>query len=238
MVTLAEGKLLWTPSEDFKRASHMARYMDWLVKERGLTFADYDALWRWSVGDLEAFWESICGYFDIRFHRPCERVLASRDMPGARWFPGSTLNYAEHVFRNETAEKPAILFASETRALHEISWRELKRQVACLAQALRGMGVQSGDKVAAYMPNIPETIVAFLATISIGAVWSLCSPDVGKVAAEDRFKQIEPKILVAADGYRYGGRDYDRSETVRDLAATIPKLENLIIVPALHGSVP
>ncbi|MEA2757777.1 MAG: acetoacetyl-CoA synthetase [Methylobacteriaceae bacterium] len=237
MVTLAEGKLLWTPSEDFRRASHMAHYMDWLAKERGLTFADYDALWRWSVGDLEAFWESICGYFDVRFHTPYERVLASRDMPGARWFPGATLNYAEHVFRNETAEKPAILFASESRALHEISWRELKRQVACLAQALRGMGVQSGDKVAAYMPNIPETIVAFLATISIGAVWSLCAPDVGKVAAEDRFKQIEPKILVAVDGYRYGGRDYDRSETVRDLAATIAKLENLIIVPALHGSV-
>jgi acetoacetyl-CoA synthetase len=237
MVTLAEGKLLWTPSEDFRRASHMARYMDWLAKERGLTFADYDALWRWSVGDLEAFWESICGYFDIRFHRPYERVLASPDMPGACWFPGATLNYAEHVFRNETAEKPAILFASETRALQEISWRELKRQVACLAQALRGMGVQPGDKVAAYMPNIPETIVAFLATISIGAVWSLCAPDVGKVAAEDRFKQIEPKILVAVDGYRYGGRDYDRSETVGDLAATIPNLENLIIVPALHGSV-
>jgi acetoacetyl-CoA synthetase len=237
MVTLAEGKLLWTPSEDFKHASHMARYMDRLAKERGLTFSDYDTLWRWSVDDLEAFWESICGYFNIRFHTPYECVLASRGMPGARWFPGATLNYAEHVFRNETAEKPAILFASETRAQQEISWRELKRQVACLAQALRGMGVKPGDKVAAYMPNIPETIVAFLATISIGAVWSLCAPDVGKVAAEDRFKQIGPKVLVAVDGYRYGGKDYDRSGTVRDLGASIPGLQNLIIVPALHESV-
>jgi acetoacetyl-CoA synthetase len=237
MVSLAEGKLLWTPSEGLKSASHMARYMDWLASERGLTFADYDALWRWSVDDLEAFWGSICGYFDIRFHAPYERVLASRDMPGARWFRGATLNYAEHVFRNETAEKPAILFASETRALQEISWRELKRQVASLAQALRGMGVKPGDKIAAYMPNIPETIVAFLATVSIGAVWSLCAPDVGKVAAEDRFKQIEPKVLIAVDGYRYGGKDYDRSEIVRDLSAHIRGLENLIVVPALRDSV-
>ncbi|MEA2832948.1 MAG: acetoacetyl-CoA synthetase [Methylobacteriaceae bacterium] len=237
MVSLAEGKLLWTPSEDFKRASHMARYMDWLANERRLTFADYDALWHWSVEDLEAFWDSICGYFDIRFHTPYERVLASRDMPGARWFPGATLNYAEHVFRNDTAEKPAILFASETRSLQEISWRELKRQVACLAQALRGMGVKPGDRVAAYMPNIPETIVAFLAAVSIGAVWSLCAPDVGKVAAEDRFNQIEPKVLIAVDGYCYGGKDYDRAEIVRDLAASIPGLQNLIIMPALHESI-
>ncbi|MFI5024885.1 MAG: acetoacetate--CoA ligase [Alphaproteobacteria bacterium] len=236
MAALAEGKLIWKPDAAFKRRAHLQRYMDWLAKDRGLRFPDYEALWRWSVDDLEAFWRSIVDFFDLRFATPPARILASRDMPGARWFPGATLNYAAQVFRHATEARPAILYASETKPLAAMSWRELERRTASLASHLHEMGVRPGDRVAAYLPNTPETVIAFLATVSVGGVWSLCAPDAGETAVEDRFRQIEPKVLIAVDFYVYNGKTVDRSETVRMLAAELPGLEHLVIVPALKGT--
>ena len=160
-------------------------------------------------------------------------ILASHGMPGARWFPDATLNYAAQVFRHATDERPAILYASETKPLQAISWRELERRVASLAAKLRDLGLRPGDRVAAYLPNIPETAIAFLAVVSIGAVWSLCAPDAGEVAVEERFKQIEPQMVIAVDGYVYNGKTVDRSETVRAIAAKLPTLRHVVIVPAL-----
>lgn len=232
MAALAEGKLLWEPDAEFKLRAHLQRYIDWLARERGLRFTDYEALWRWSVNDLEAFWQSIVDFFNIRFSTLPTAILASHDMPGARWFPDATLNYAAQVFRHATDERPAILYASETKPLQAISWRELERRVASLAAKLRDLGLRPGDRVAAYLPNIPETAVAFLAAVSVGAVWSLCAPDAGEVAVEERFKQIEPQMLIAVDGYVYNGKTVDRSETVRAIAAKLPTLWHVVIVPA------
>ena len=236
MVSLVEGKLLWTPSEDFKQQSQVARFMRWLDAEKGLKFDDYDALWRWSVDDLESFWSLMSAFLDVRFHQKATRVLASRDMPGARWFEGATLNYAEHVFRHDK-QGPAIRYASETEPLKEMSWSELRARVAAFSASLRDLGVGPGDVVAAYMPNIPETIVAFLGAVSIGAVWSLCAPDLGPGAVVDRYRQIEPKVLVAVDGYRYNGASHDRSAYVRQIADQLPTLKHVVVVPALHGAV-
>ncbi|MGD0561798.1 MAG: acetoacetate--CoA ligase [Roseiarcus sp.] len=236
MAALAEGALLWEPDAEFKQTAHLKRYMDWLARERNLRFADYEALWRWSVDDLEAFWRSIVDFFDLRFATPPTAVLASRDMPGARWFPGAALNYAAQVFRHASDDRPAILYASETKPLQAMSWRELERRVASLAAALREMGVQPGDRVAAYLPNVPETVIAFLAVASIGATWSLCAPDAGEVAVEERFRQIEPKVLIAVDGYVYNGKTVDRTQTVLTLAARLPSVQNLVIAPALTGA--
>ena len=173
MAELAEGKLLWEPDEAFRQRANLTRYMDWLASSRGLRFSDYDALWRWSVDDLEAFWQSIVDFFDLRFSTPPSCVLASRQMPGARWFPGATLNYAAQVFRHATQERPALLYASETKPLQAMSWRELERRVASLAASLTEMGLKPGDRVAAYLPNAPESVIAFLAAASLGAIWSL-----------------------------------------------------------------
>jgi acetoacetyl-CoA synthetase len=236
VVSLVEGKLLWEPTAEFAHNSQVARYMRWLKAEKGLDFADYDALWRWSVDDLEGFWSSMCEFLDVRFHARADRILSSRQMPGARWFEGATLNYAGHVFRH-THDGPAIRYASETQPLREMSWGELRAQVAACAASLRELGVAPGDVVAAYMPNIPETIVAFLATVSIGGVWSLCAPDLGAGAVVDRYRQIEPKVLVAVDGYRYNGAAHERGAQVRQIADQLPGLRHVVIVPALHGAI-
>ncbi len=178
-------------------------YRRWLSEQRGLEFRDYESLRQWSVRDLDAFWRSIWDYFDLQSATPFEAVLASRKMPGAVWFPGAAVNYARQVFRHATAAHaaglPAIISRGEQGALTEMSWPELQRQVAALALHLKSKGVGRGDRVAAYLPNIPETIIAFLATASIGAVWSVCAPDMAAPAVIDRFKQIEPKVLIACD---------------------------------------
>jgi acetoacetyl-CoA synthetase len=236
MARLAEGELLWEPNAEFKQRAHLKRYMEWLAQEWNLRFDDYESPWRWSVDDLDAFWRSIVDFFDLRFATPATAALASREMPGAKWFPGATLNYAAQVFRHATDERPAILYASETKPLQAMSWRELARRVGSLAARLREMGVQPGDRVAAYLPNVPETVIAFLAVASIGATWSLCAPDAGETAVEDRFRQIEPKALIAVDGYVYNGKTVDRSRTVRALAAKLPGLRDLVILPALTGT--
>ena len=213
-------------------------YQTWLENERGLQFENYDALWRWSVTDLEAFWQSIWDYFELQSPTAHTAVLADRRMPGARWFAGAQLNYAQQVFRHvEAAAKagmPAIVSHDEASlasglAAREVSWPELQRQVASLALHLRAHGVVPGDRVAAYLPNIPETMVAFLATVSLGAVWSVCAPDMGTNAVLDRFKQIEPKVLIACDGVTYGGRYFDRTSVLLELRAALPSVQHVIV---------
>ncbi|HEX3324167.1 MAG TPA: AMP-binding protein, partial [Solirubrobacterales bacterium] len=192
---------LWKPSAKLIERSRLREFMDWLEAERGLSLSDYDALWQWSVDDLDAFWAAIWDFFDVQSDGDRSTVLASREMPGARWFPDTSLNYAEHVFAGKADGETAILHASELRDLDELSWGHLRAQVAAVAAGLRGLGVGRGDRVVAYLPNIPEAIVAFLASASIGAVWSSCSPDFGPASVIDRFAQIEPKVLFAVDGY-------------------------------------
>ncbi|MGE5282852.1 MAG: acetoacetate--CoA ligase [Chloroflexota bacterium] len=209
--------------------------MGWLETERGGRFDTYDELWRWSVDDLEGFWSSIWDFFDVRADGDPERALGSRKMPGAEWFAGTSLNYAEHVFAEKDDAEVAILHASELRELSELSWGELRAEVAAVAAGLRALGVERGDRVVAYMPNIPETIVAFLAAAGIGAIWSSCSPDFGPASVIDRFAQIEPKVLFAVDGYRYGGKDFDRRETVAELQAAMPSLRRTVVLPYLDA---
>ncbi len=224
---------LWEPPAALAERARLTEFMGWLASERGLRFEDYDALWRWSVDDLDAFWAAIWDFFEVQADGERSPVLASREMPGARWFPGTSLNYAEHVFAGVDDAEIAIFHASELRELSELSWGELRAQVGALAAALRGLGVERGDRVVAYLPNIPEAIVAFLASASIGAVWSSCSPDFGPASVVDRFAQIEPKVLFAVDGYRYGGKDFDRRETIAHLQEEIAGLERTVVLPYL-----
>ena len=213
------------------------RYVQWLEAHRGLRFDDYDALWRWSTTDLEAFWGSVAEYFSMQSLVSCPRVLQQNTMPGARWFEGATLNYAQQVLRHvdpaHAAGMPALIARNERGRHTEMSWPELRRQVAALALHLRAQGVQPGDRVAAYLPNIPETAVAFLAVVSIGAVWSVCAPDMGTHAVLDRFRQIEPVVLIACDGVTYGQRDIDRLAVVAELRAALPTLRHVILHTAL-----
>ena len=213
----------------------ITRYQRWLQAQRGLSFASYEEMWRWSITDLDGFWRSIWDYFDIQSPTPFTAVLADERMPGAVWFPGAQLNYAQQVFRHadaaHAAGHPAMLFANETMLarseLQRIDWPELRQQVASCAQAFKRMGVQRGDRICAVMPNVPQTIVAFLACASLGAIWSLCSPDMGPVAVLDRFRQIEPRLLVVCDGYVFGGRAHDRRALVAELLAALPSVEHV-----------
>jgi acetoacetyl-CoA synthetase len=232
-VTAEAPEKLWEPSPALVERARMTEYMRWLAAERGLRFDGYDELWRWSVEDLEGFWSSIWDFFEVQADGGFDRVLGSREMPGAEWFAGTRLNYAEHVFAGVDDAEPAILHASELRELSELSWGELRAEVAAVAAGLRGLGVERGDRVVAYMPNIPEAIVAFLAAASIGAVWSSCSPDFGPASVIDRFAQIEPKVLFAVDGYRYGGKDFDRREVIAELQAAMPSLERTVVLSYL-----
>ncbi len=219
------------------------RYTRWLAEHRGLRFdpttvEGYDAMWRWSTSDLEAFWGSIWDYFAIESPTPYQRVLAEPVMPGARWFEGAQVNFAQQVFRHadaaHAAGHPALVFRNERMSergeLQQISWPELRRQVASLAAALRGMGVQRGDRVCAFLPNTPHTIVAMLAVASVGAIWSVCSPDMGPLAVLDRFRQIEPKVLIGVDGYVYGGVEHDRMPVLSELLAELPSVQHMVLL--------
>ena len=234
MTETAEGRLLWEPSEEMKENSNISRYMRWLEDERDLSFGSYNELWEWSVTDLEGFWSSVWDYCGVVASEPYDEVLAKREMPGAEWFPGTELNYAEHIFLRAREDEPAILHKSEIRDLSEVSWAELRESVAAFAAGLRTLGVGRGDRVVAYIPNAPEAVIAFLAAVSIGAVWSSCSPDFGASSVVDRFRQIGPKVLIAVDGYRYGGKDHDRMETVEGLQEEIPGLEHTVVLPYLN----
>jgi acetoacetyl-CoA synthetase len=224
---------LWEPSAERRERANLTRYLRWLEAERGIALADYAELWRWSVEDLEAFWQSVWDLFDVRAARPPERVLGRREMPGAEWFPGAELSYPEHLFRGKDDAAVAIVAESEAREPRELAWGELRDQVARAAAGLRRLGVGRGDRVVAYLPNVPEAIVALLATSSLGAIWSSCSPDFGARSVVDRFAQIEPKVLLAVDGYRYGGRAFDRRETVAGLREALPTVEHTVLVPLL-----
>jgi acetoacetyl-CoA synthetase len=229
-------ELLWTPDAERVERANITHYQRWLEREHGLAFADYEALWRWSVQDLEGFWDSIIKFAGVEFRRPATRVLASHEMPGADWFPGAYVNYAEQILTGKRDEDLAIQFASELRELDSWTWATLRAQAAAIANGLKSLGVTQGDRVAAYMPNIPETIAAFLACSSIGAIWSSAAPEFGARSVIDRFAQIEPKVLLAIDGYRYGGKDFDRRETVRQIAGELPGLEKCVTFGYLDGS--
>ncbi|MCB0169253.1 MAG: acetoacetate--CoA ligase [Anaerolineae bacterium] len=235
MRDIVEGDLLWQPSPHDIENANLTRYMTWLKSHIGREFADYQDLWRWSVTDIDAFWASLWDYFDIIASEPYTAVVAERGMPGARWFPGAKLNYAENFFRQQTGDHPALYYQAESGPLTEISWQTLHDQTTRLAQALRAMGVERGDRVVAYLPNIPEAIVGLLATASLGAIWSSCPPDFGDRSVLDRFSQIEPKILIAADGYRWGGKTFDRTEVVAHLQASLPTLEKTILITDVTG---
>ncbi len=221
--------LLWTPSADrIERAAITA-----FARTQGLS-GDYDELWRWSVDDIERFWASVWDYFEV--DGDYERVLGSRQMPGAEWFPGTEVSFAAHIFRGKADSAVAIRHASEIRELAELSWGELREQTARIRAGLIGLGVEPGDRVVAYLPNIPETVAAFLACASLGAVWSSAAPEFGARSVIDRFAQIEPKVMLAIDGYRYGGKDFDRGATVSEIAAGIPSLEKVVRLGYLDGS--
>jgi len=213
--------VLWRPGEQFAERTRMREYMRALAADRGVRAATYDELWRWSVENLEDFWASIAQHFEVAFHAPARAVLADRAMPGAEWFAGATLSYPEHILRGRDSDAVAIRHASELRPLQELTWGELRAQTARIQAGLRALGVGRGDRVVAYMPNIPETIAAFLAVAGLGAIWSSCSPDFGARSVIDRFAQIEPTVLLAVDGYRYGGRDFDRGDVVGQIHAEV-----------------
>jgi len=218
-----------------RQQANTTAYMRWLAEKQGLHFATREALWHWSTDQLEDFWASLWDYFSVQASKPYTTVLAERTMPGASWFVGAELNYAEHVFRKATTERPALLFRSERHSLRTVTWGELATSVASIAHTLRELGIQRGDRVAAYMPNIPETLMAFLACASIGAIWSSCSPDFGMSSVIDRFKQIEPKILFVVDGYQYGGKKFDRRAIVAELQVALPTVQKTILFPYLFG---
>jgi acetoacetyl-CoA synthetase len=214
-------------------------YLRWLKAHTSHEFTDYESLWQWSTSDLEGFWASIWSWAGMRCFSPYRRVLAERVMPGARWFEGARVNYADQMlWRAQTPEfanQPAIIFQSELVERAELSWSELADQAGALQRTLRRLGVVPEDRVVAYMPNIPQTVVALLATTACGAVWSSCAPDMGTAGVLDRYRQIEPKVLIAVDGYRYGGKDFDRRAIVRELTAQLPSLVAVIFVPYLFS---
>ncbi|MEA2138628.1 MAG: acetoacetyl-CoA synthetase, partial [Solirubrobacteraceae bacterium] len=228
-------RLLWEPSAAFALRTRMRAYMDWLAARHGVRAATYDELWRWSIDDVDAFWSSIAEYFDVRFDAPPRAVLEHREMPGARWFAGSTLSYPEHVFRGHDDADVAIRHASELRPLAQMTWGDLRALTASIQSGLCALGVGRGDRVVAYMPNIPETIAAFLAVAGLGAIWSSCSPDFGARSVVDRFAQIEPKVLLAVDGYRYGGRDHDRLAVLAGLQRELPTVQRTVVLGYLSA---
>jgi acetoacetyl-CoA synthetase len=234
-VTVERGEIVWTPPADVRKTSQIGAFLDWLSAERGRTFDEYHDLWRWSVDDLDAFWTACTEWSGVRWHDVPSRALAHREMPGATWFPGGTLNYAEHALAAAATspDELALIAHSQTREPSEITWSYLADGVARCRAGLQRLGVQRGDRVAAYLPNIPETIVAFLATASLGAVWSSCAPEFGVRSVVDRFLQIEPVVLLAIDGYRYGEKVVDKRADVVAIEAALPSLRHTVHVPYL-----
>lgn len=228
---MAESALLWTPSPERISGATLTAFMDWLRVEKRHDFADYHALWRWSVTDLDGFWGAVWDYFRVQSSSPAECVLESRVMPGAVWFKGALINFAEHILRHEKPGSPALYHLSETAPLAALDWADLAAPVRSLATQMRGFGIQPGDRVVAVMPNIPETVIAMLATVAIGAVWAVCSPDFGAKGALDRLQQLEPKLLFCVDGYVYGGKSFDRSAEIGQIIEGLDSLTRIIWLP-------
>ncbi len=234
---------LWEPSDDDRERAEMTRFMRFVGERDGREPSSYEELWRWSVDELEQFWASVWDFCGVQSSKPYERVLAERSMPGAEWFAGARLNYAENMLselrradgdlrsgRRRDPAAVAVVHCSELRELDELTWGELSERVAAAAGGLRALGVQRGDRVVAYMPNIAETLIAFLATASIGAIWSSAAPEFGARAVIDRFAQIEPKVLLTVDGYRHGGKDFDRGAIVQSIRAELPSVEHTVLL--------
>ena len=233
------GKVLWTPTPDRYDASTMAQFERFVTETRGLKFDDYNAMWRWSVDDLEGFWTAIWDFFDIRASVRPEKLLVKRQMPDMEWGTGGMLNYAQNVLKHSEGREdhPAVIVQSETFGRSELTWGELRGQVASVAARLRGMGVVQGDRVVAILPNTETALIAFLASVSIGAVWSLCAPDMGHVAILDRFKQVAPKVLIAQDGYVYAGKTVDRRDVLAEIGAGLPSVVQFVTLPVV-GDLP
>ena len=220
---------LWTPSDETIASANITSYISWLTA-RGIEVSNYDELWRWSVDHIEDFWESLWDYFELTYSKKWSAVLTERKMPGAEWFPGVRLNYAENIFARRDDSKPMLLFKGENTELQEVSWAEIEEQTRRLATTLNKLGVEEGDRVVAYLPNIPEAIVALLAVSSIGAIWSSCPPDFGKSSVLDRFSQIEPKVLLAVDGYDFGGKTHDRRPVLAEIQQALPTVEQTLLI--------
>lgn len=231
---MSSPKLLWQPSEEVISSSNISKYLDWLKVNNIIDITDYNDLWQWSVNNIEDFWLSIWQYFNVLSDGKPSQVLSSRTMPKADWFKGTKVNYAEHIFRNKTEDRPAILFKNETSGLISVSWHELEQKVASLKHFLESRGIRQGDRVAAYIPNITEATIAFLATNALGAIWSSTSPDFGFSSVVDRFSQIEPKVLITVDGYSYGGKSFDKTAEVNQIIDQLPSLEEVILIPYLN----
>jgi acetoacetyl-CoA synthetase len=230
--------VLWRPSPERIERATLTDYTRWIEATHGLRLPDYESLWEWSTSDLDVFWASIWERFGVVASAPYERVLGSRAMPGAEWFPGARLNFAEHILRHPGDDEVAIRHASELRPLAETTRGQLREEVTRIAGGLRALGVEPGDRVVAYLPNIPEAVAAFLACSAIGAIWSSCSPDFGARSVIDRFAQIEPKVLLAVDGYRYGGKDFDRLGVVHELLDALPTVEHTVVLGYLDPTPP
>ncbi|MFD6417899.1 acetoacetate--CoA ligase [Streptomyces sp. NPDC060194] len=234
---------LWQPSPERIAAAQITRFQAWAAEHHGAP-ADggYPALHQWSVAELDTFWQALAEWFDVRFTTPYDAVVADRSMPGARWFPGATLNYAEHALRSADdpmrAQEAALLHVDETEEITPVSWAELRAQVAALSAELRRLGVRPGDRVGGYLPNIPHAAVALLATAAVGAVWTSCAPDFGARSVLDRFQQIEPVVLFTVDGYRYGGKEHDRTAVVAELRDELPTLRAVVHIPLLGTEAP
>lgn len=232
---MEKPRLLWTPSSDFIEKSNLTRYKNWLQENRNLDFEDYNSLWTWSVENPADFWESMADFFKVKFYSPPRSIMSSDAMPHTKWFEGATLNYAEHILRNRTDNHPALWFASEKHLKAvPVSWSELEEKVLAMQNFLKKSGVKAGDRVVAYTPNIPHATVGMLAATSLGAVWSSSSPDFGSDSVLDRFKQIEPKIFIAVDGYMYNGKPYSRLDIVKEIRDQLPSVEKVVVIPYLN----
>lgn len=225
---------LWEGSTTFKKNSHLYAYQKWLADNLNLSFNSYQELWQWSVDHVADFWESLWNYFNIISHKPYKEVLTMATMPDFTWFNGAQLNYAEHVFRHENPNQTAIIFSNEQGEHKELSWNELKNKVASMAAYLKSMGVTKGDCVVAFLPNVPEATISFLAVNSIGAIWSSTSPDFGTESVIDRFAQIKPKVFITVDGYYYNGKPHDKTAVAIAIAKALPTLEQVIVLPYLN----
>lgn len=227
---------LWVPSEERVQSAAMTRFIAYVNDRHGTSFTCYDELYRWSVNDIPGFWAAIWEFCGVRTSHGYERVVDDLDrMPGTRWFPGARLNFAENLLRYRD-DRTAICFKGEGRETERISYGELFKRVARLAGALCAAGVAPGDRVAGFMPNLPETVIAMLAAVSLGAAWSSCSPEFGIQGVLDRFGQIAPKVLFCADGYRYNGQCFDSLGRVREIVRVIPTIERVVVVPYLEES--